>query len=109
MSSAVGCRCVRADTPCGATAQSFACSDLPNRCTLTSFASDSARSGLIRSNEGEVGSGVCGSVDSEVYPARTRGALTLADEIGDFNTGFLIERALDEARSRKFRPVRSER
>ena len=36
-------------------------------------------------------------------------ALTLADEIGDFNTGFLIERALDEARSRKFRPVRSER
>ena len=30
-------------------------------------------------------------------------ALALADEIGDGDTGFLIERALDEARSRQFR------
>ena len=30
-------------------------------------------------------------------------ALTLADEIGDGETGFLIERALDAARSRLFR------
>ena len=30
-------------------------------------------------------------------------ALALADEIGDANTGFLIERALDEARSQQFR------
>jgi len=34
-------------------------------------------------------------------------ALTLADEIEDGQTGFLIERALDEARSRQFRPTRS--
>jgi hypothetical protein len=33
-------------------------------------------------------------------------ALTLADEIEDGQTGFLIERALDEARSRQFRPIR---
>lgn len=33
-------------------------------------------------------------------------ALTLADEIDDGNTGYLIERALDEARSRQFRPAR---
>jgi hypothetical protein len=33
-------------------------------------------------------------------------ALTLADEIEDGQTGFLIERALDEARSRQFKPVR---
>jgi hypothetical protein len=32
-------------------------------------------------------------------------ALELADEIGDGNRGFLIERALDEARSRQFRPI----
>jgi hypothetical protein len=32
-------------------------------------------------------------------------ALTLADEIEDGRTGFLIERALDEARSRQFRPT----
>jgi hypothetical protein len=32
-------------------------------------------------------------------------ALTLADEIEDGHTGFLIERALDEARSRQFRPT----
>jgi len=32
-------------------------------------------------------------------------ALALADEIEDGNTGFLIERALDEARSRQFRPM----
>jgi hypothetical protein len=32
-------------------------------------------------------------------------ALTLADEIEDGQTGFLIERALDEARSRQFRPT----
>jgi hypothetical protein len=30
-------------------------------------------------------------------------ALTLADEIEDGQTGYLIERALDEARSRQFR------
>jgi hypothetical protein len=33
-------------------------------------------------------------------------ALALADEIEDGNTGYLIERALDEARSRQFRPIR---
>jgi len=32
-------------------------------------------------------------------------ALTLADEIQDGHTGYLIERALDEARSRQFRPI----
>jgi hypothetical protein len=32
-------------------------------------------------------------------------ALALADEIEDGNMGFLIERALDEARSRYFRPI----
>jgi hypothetical protein len=31
-------------------------------------------------------------------------ALSLADEIEDGQTGFLIERALDEARSRQFSP-----
>jgi hypothetical protein len=30
-------------------------------------------------------------------------ALALADELGDGDTGFLIERALDEARARQFR------
>ena len=30
-------------------------------------------------------------------------ALALADDIEDGNTGFLIERALDEARSQQFR------
>jgi DNA-binding ferritin-like protein len=33
-------------------------------------------------------------------------ALALADELGDGNTGYLIERALDEARSRQFRLAR---
>jgi len=32
-------------------------------------------------------------------------ALALADEIEDGHTGFVIERALDEARSRQFRPT----
>ena len=32
-------------------------------------------------------------------------ALALADEIEDGQSGFLIERALDEARSRQFRPI----
>ena len=32
-------------------------------------------------------------------------ALALSDEIEDGRTGFLIERALDEARSRQFRPI----
>jgi hypothetical protein len=32
-------------------------------------------------------------------------ALMLADELEDGQTGFLIERALDEARSRQFRPT----
>jgi hypothetical protein len=32
-------------------------------------------------------------------------ALALADEIEDGNTGFLIERALDEARAHQFTPV----
>jgi hypothetical protein len=32
-------------------------------------------------------------------------ALALAEEIQDGHTGYLIERALDEARSRQFRPI----
>ena len=32
-------------------------------------------------------------------------ALALSDEIQDGQTGYLIERALDEARSRQFRPI----
>jgi hypothetical protein len=32
-------------------------------------------------------------------------ALALADEIEDGHTGYLIERALDEARSRQFRLI----
>ncbi len=32
-------------------------------------------------------------------------ALTLADELQDRTTGYLIERALDEARSRQFKPI----
>ena len=32
-------------------------------------------------------------------------AFALADEIEDGNTGYLIERALDEARSRHFIPI----
>jgi hypothetical protein len=32
-------------------------------------------------------------------------ALALADELQDGHTGFLIERALDEARSQQFKPV----
>jgi hypothetical protein len=32
-------------------------------------------------------------------------ALALADELQDGATGYLIERALDEARSRQFRPA----
>ena len=34
---------------------------------------------------------------------RLEEALALADEVGDASTGFLIERALDEARSQQFR------
>jgi hypothetical protein len=33
-------------------------------------------------------------------------ALAVSDEIEDANTGFLIERALDEARASQFRPPR---
>jgi hypothetical protein len=36
-------------------------------------------------------------------------ALVLADELEDGQTGFLIERALDEARSRQFMPVSESR
>jgi hypothetical protein len=32
-------------------------------------------------------------------------ALALADEIQDGQTGFLIDRALDEARSHQFKPI----
>jgi hypothetical protein len=32
-------------------------------------------------------------------------ALAIADEIEDGATGYLIERALDKARSRQFRPI----
>lgn len=32
-------------------------------------------------------------------------ALTLAEEINDGTTGYLIERALDEARAQQFNPV----
>jgi hypothetical protein len=32
-------------------------------------------------------------------------ALALADEMEDGQTGFLVERPLDEARSRQFRPT----
>jgi hypothetical protein len=32
-------------------------------------------------------------------------ALVLADELEDGSTGYLIERALDEARSRQFKPI----
>jgi hypothetical protein len=32
-------------------------------------------------------------------------ALALADELNDGATGYRIERALDEARSRQFRPI----
>jgi hypothetical protein len=47
-------------------------------------------------------------------PAAARGelirylenALAIADEIEDGKTGYLIERALDEARSRQFAPMR---
>jgi hypothetical protein len=35
-------------------------------------------------------------------------ALALADELQDAATGYLIERALDEARSRQFRPTRDQ-
>jgi hypothetical protein len=37
---------------------------------------------------------------------RLEEALALADEIEDANTGYLIERALDEARSQQFVPFR---
>jgi DNA-binding ferritin-like protein len=36
---------------------------------------------------------------------RLEEALALADELDDGGTGYLIERALDEARSRQFRPA----
>jgi hypothetical protein len=60
---------------------------------------------------------VDGSNDTEISPHdRSRrktwptirhleDALALADEIEDDQTGFLIERALDEARSRHFRSI----
>ena len=32
-------------------------------------------------------------------------SLALADELEDGHAGYLIERALDEARSRQFRPI----
>jgi hypothetical protein len=32
-------------------------------------------------------------------------ALAIADELQDGSTGYLIERALDEARSRQFKPI----
>ena len=32
-------------------------------------------------------------------------ALALAEELPDGSTGYLIERAIDEARSRQFRPI----
>jgi hypothetical protein len=32
-------------------------------------------------------------------------ALVLADELQDGETGYLIERALDEARARQFKPI----
>jgi hypothetical protein len=52
-----------------------------------------------------------------IYSAEKRGrlikhlddALALADEMLDGEIGFLIERALDEARSRQFRPVRDKK
>jgi hypothetical protein len=37
--------------------------------------------------------------------AHLENALAIADEIQDSATGFLIERALDEARSRQFQPT----
>jgi hypothetical protein len=49
---------------------------------------------------------------SEVVKANARQVLfagdtrrALADEMEDGQTGFLIERAIDEARSRQFRPM----
>jgi hypothetical protein len=36
-------------------------------------------------------------------------ALELADEVGAFSTAYLIDRALDAARLRQFRPVSSTR
>jgi hypothetical protein len=41
--------------------------------------------------------------------AQLEAALTLADELNDGHTGFLIERALDEARAQQFKPGRPER
>ena len=38
--------------------------------------------------------------------AQLEAALALADELDDGHTGFLIERALDEARAQQFKPVR---
>jgi hypothetical protein len=38
--------------------------------------------------------------------AQLEAALALADELNDGHTGFLIERALDEARAQQFKPVR---
>jgi hypothetical protein len=38
---------------------------------------------------------------------RREQALAIADELEEGNTGFLMERALDEARSQQFRPVQS--
>ena len=61
---------------------------------LIYFASASAVNGSIQKSAGAAISGTFGD------------ALAVADEIGDASTGFLIERALDEARASQFRPVR---
>jgi hypothetical protein len=39
--------------------------------------------------------------------AQLEAALALADELNDGQTGFLIERALDEARAQQFKPFAS--
>ena len=40
-----------------------------------------------------------------VLIAQLETALVLADEFNDGHTGFLIERALDEARAQQFKPL----
>jgi hypothetical protein len=59
---------------------------------------------LLHSIEEELGAfeSAATSVDKDRLN-EDRDALALADEIEDGQTGFLIERALDEARSRQFR------
>jgi hypothetical protein len=39
--------------------------------------------------------------------AQLEAALAIADELDDGNTGYLIERALDEARAQRFKPSSS--